>query len=348
MNTLKAYQITTKFALAVLSMMLVVGLYSPLSAETHILSNGLKVNVYTPEDLQQWITEEDGSLMMEHPDGGSLEMLSGPEDPRFPRTDVNQFVPISESHVIAALTCLQTIAPEVTVDLFLLPSPPVMTMGSFSRRNAIFLSPGFDIVPLESVAWVTLHELGHVLTWAYFDQRPERWESYMELRRLNEDENNSSAPHANRAREILAEDIRFLFGGPLANTSGGIENRSILLPNQVIGLEDMLVEYLNGNPMAPTVAVCSAFPNPCNPQTTVEMQISEHTTPADPASAVLEIFNIRGERVKMTRGGQYRNNRIAISWTGIDDNGQSCSSGKYFYRLTWSGVVGSGSIALIK
>jgi len=122
----------------------------------------------------------------------------------------------------------------------------------------------------------------------------------------------------------------------------------ILLPNQVIGLEDMLVEYLNGNPMAPTVAVCSAFPNPCNPQTTVEMQISEHTTPADPASAVLEIFNIRGERVKMTRGGQYRNNRIAISWTGIDDNGQSCSSGKYFYRLTWSGVVGSGSIALIK
>jgi hypothetical protein len=348
MNIIKGNKTTGEFVITAISVMIVIGLFSPVIAGTHALTNGLRVNIYTAEDLQSWVTLEDGSLLLDHPGCGSLELLSGTDDPRFPRTDVGQFVPISESHVAVALSGLEIINPQVTVDVYLLPSPPVMTLGSFSRRNAIFLSPGFSDVPLETVAWVTLHELGHVLTWAYFDQRPERWETYMEMRGLDMDENSSASPHANRAREILAEDIRFLFGGDLANSSGGIENGSIQTPDQVNGLEEMLVEYLVGNPMAPVVAVCSAFPNPCNPQTTIELQISDSVSPSDPSSAVLEIFDIRGKRVKVTHGGNFQNSRIAINWTGIDDSGRSCSSGKYFYRLTWSGVVGSGSIALVR
>ena len=86
------------------------------------------------------------------------------------------------------------------------------------------------------------------------------------------------APHAERAREILAEDIRFLFGGSLATASGVIENPSLATPDQVDGLQAFLNEALSGGPAVGATLACTAYPNPCNPLTTVAMSL-----PADAA-----------------------------------------------------------------
>ena len=88
---------------------------------------------------------------------------------------------------------------------------------SFSRRNAIFLAPGSAAVDEQTVAYIATHEMGHVLTWAFLDPYPSRWHAYMAIRGLSASSNGPAAIHAERAREILAEDIRFLFGGPSAS-----------------------------------------------------------------------------------------------------------------------------------
>jgi hypothetical protein len=93
--------------------------------------------------------------------------------------------------------------------------------------------------------------LGHVLTWACFDRRPEQWRRYLELRGLAGGDHGPDAPHAQRAREILAEDIRYLFGGELATASGAIENPSLVTPDQVDGLQAFLSEALGGGVVAP-------------------------------------------------------------------------------------------------
>ncbi len=69
------------------------------------------------------------------------------------------------------------------------------------------------------------------------------------------------------------------------------------------------------------------FPNPFNPETTIS-----YTMPAA-GDAKLGIYNLRGQLVRSLvnepkAGGDHR-----VVWDGKDDNGDSVTSGIYFYRL---------------
>jgi flagellar hook assembly protein FlgD len=50
-------------------------------------------------------------------------------------------------------------------------------------------------------------------------------------------------------------------------------------------------------------------------------------------SCKLNVYNIRGQKVKTLLNENMIAGRHSIVWDGVDDNGRSVSSGVYFYKL---------------
>ncbi len=233
------------------------------------------------------------------------------------------------------------------VEVFLLPAPPAEINSSFARRGAIFLSPGSGEVPEVTVAYITTHEMGHVMTWAFLDDHPSRWDAYMDLRGLDASNLSPDAIHADRAREILAEDIRFLFGGSLATSSGSIENHDLITPDHVDGLDQLLAGFFQTDLVSQMDVVANAFPNPCNPLTTIEMTLDpRHPGAGD--SAILRIFDIRGSLIRTLSNGHVANDRVAVQWNGSDESGSVVASGRYLYVFQAGPMVAKGSVTLIR
>jgi hypothetical protein len=84
-------------------------------------------------------------------------------------------------------------------------------------------------------------------------------------------------------------------------------------------------------------------PNPFNPTTTIRYEIKT----AGPVS--LKIYNVAGQLVKTLVDGQ----RIAgqvyeANWNGLNDAGQSVSSGVYFYKLVSTNFTQTKKMVLLK
>ncbi len=69
------------------------------------------------------------------------------------------------------------------------------------------------------------------------------------------------------------------------------------------------------------------YPNPFNPETTIEFSLQ------NPGFVTLEVFNVRGQKVRtfideLKEAGTHR-----VTWNGRDSNNTEVSSGIYFYRM---------------
>jgi hypothetical protein len=130
---------------------------------------------------------------------------------------------------------------------------------------------------------------------------------------------NAAAPHADRPHEIFAEDFRSLFGDPLANYSGSIENSSIAPPQAVSGL-GVFLDGLTGPPLPLAV---SAWPNPSRG--------AVRFSRGGASLEALELFDIAGRRVATLEpiavaGG------VAWSWDGRGSSGIKYAGGVVFAR----------------
>ncbi|MDP3114689.1 MAG: DUF1565 domain-containing protein [Candidatus Cloacimonadaceae bacterium] len=101
----------------------------------------------------------------------------------------------------------------------------------------------------------------------------------------------------------------------------------------------------NDDPVAPDlgqIALLQNYPNPFNPATTLSFFI--------PASMPcrLDIFNIRGQRVKSLLNANMLAGKHSIIWNGDDDNGRYVTSGVYFYRLVTPNGSKSAKMLLVK
>ena len=72
------------------------------------------------------------------------------------------------------------------------------------------------------------------------------------------------------------------------------------------------------------------YPNPFNPTTSIRYSIDE------PGSVSLDIYNIKGQLVKNLNNGNTISGSHTAIWNGLDNSGNACSSGVYFYRLRTS------------
>ncbi len=314
------------------------GFRAAQAEESVTFTNGITAVLHTSAEISARLAGTDkGSLVLTDPALGAVE-LADDADIREP------FVP---QQVLAALEAMRGLATRVTVDVFILPCTPLAAGSSFARRGAIVLAPGSGQVPPVTQAAITTHEMGHVLTWAFMDSYPARWDAYLRLRGLDPVANGPSARHADRAREILAEDIRFLFGGPLATSSGTIENHDLATPDRVDGLQEMLAGFFAPANLQPVAARSSAFPNPCNPLTTVEMVLPAGFS-ADGSGAELRIYDLRGAVVRTVTGGFLANDRVSLQWDGSTDTGGVAASGRYLYVIRLGGLVARGAITMVR
>jgi hypothetical protein len=74
-------------------------------------------------------------------------------------------------------------------------------------------------------------------------------------------------------------------------------------------------------------ALQNNYPNPFNPSTTIKYQLPEAV------DVRLEIYNVVGQVVRTLIGEQQNAGRYEYQWDATSNNGQSLSSGIYFYRL---------------
>lgn len=84
----------------------------------------------------------------------------------------------------------------------------------------------------------------------------------------------------------------------------------------------------HGGVPAPRLSLEQNAPNPFNPETEISFSIPVQ------AEVKLEVFNIRGQRVRTLVDEQLSAGRHTIVWHGDTQNGSSAASGVYFYRLT--------------
>jgi len=83
------------------------------------------------------------------------------------------------------------------------------------------------------------------------------------------------------------------------------------------------------NVAPPTItALKSNYPNPFNPTTTIAFDIAKDT------HVSIDVYNIKGQKVKTLTSENYRIGRHSVIWNGDDANGRAVGSGVYFYRMT--------------
>ena len=95
-------------------------------------------------------------------------------------------------------------------------------------------------------------------------------------------------------------------------------------------------------PGLPQAALYPNFPNPFNPQTTIRYSL------AFAGEVTLEIFNLKGQRVRSYTPGAQAAGNHAFVWNGTDDQGLGVASGIYFYRLSSPKFSQSRKMILMK
>lgn len=86
----------------------------------------------------------------------------------------------------------------------------------------------------------------------------------------------------------------------------------------------------------------SNYPNPFNPNTTIKFEL------AKTENVSLDIFNVKGQKVKTLVNGVRNQGQHSITWDGKDNNGKSATSGMYFYKLTNGKETMTKKMVLIK
>ena len=70
------------------------------------------------------------------------------------------------------------------------------------------------------------------------------------------------------------------------------------------------------------------YPNPFNPTTTISFSVAQ-----TPSFVNLEIFNLKGQKVKQLVSEQLSTGQHSVVWNGDEANGNTVSSGLYFYKI---------------
>jgi len=85
----------------------------------------------------------------------------------------------------------------------------------------------------------------------------------------------------------------------------------------------------NNQDIAPVFTMLHGnYPNPFNPSTTISFSLAEESHVA------IDIYNIKGQKVKTLTNENYTSGRHILVWNGDDNYGNTVSSGIYFYQMT--------------
>src|SRR5687767_12432285 len=172
------------------------------------------VRVVGPEEVLarhcQW---KSGLVWLTVPNLAPQELVTSIADPAVVNDGDGAFHPFDVAHVEAALASLAFPTDRLDVVVYVLPFPRRAGLESAALPGAILLAPGTLPVPSATAHAVVAHEFGHVIQYALAPEGSAAWARYMQMRGLAGNPRYSEfAAHADRPREIFAEDVRAVLG----------------------------------------------------------------------------------------------------------------------------------------
>jgi len=111
------------------------------------------------------------------------------------------------------------------------------------------------------------------------------------------------------------------------------------------GISEIVSVEINDNdeddlPLITTLA--GNYPNPFNPETTIKLAVHEA------GQVTLDIYNVRGQKIRSLINGHLDAGNHDIVWNGIDDKGNSVGSGVYFYNMKFGKYSSTKKMILMK
>ena len=101
---------------------------------------------------------------------------------------------------------------------------------------------------------------------------------------------------------------------------------------------DEVVEFISQIP----IKFLKNYPNPFNPTTTISFEIAEK------GKTEIEIFNVKGQKVKTLLNENLEAGNHSIVWNGKNDEEQHVSSGMYFYKISVNGNQKTNKMLMLK
>ncbi|MCF7793960.1 MAG: T9SS type A sorting domain-containing protein, partial [Candidatus Cloacimonetes bacterium] len=97
-----------------------------------------------------------------------------------------------------------------------------------------------------------------------------------------------------------------------------------------------------GNNLVALNELIGNYPNPFNPSTTIAFNL------ANAGHVTIDVYNIKGEKVRTLVDGEFTATSHTVTWDGIDDNNKQVSSGVYFYKMKADKYVQTKKMILMK
>lgn len=147
--------------------------------------------------------------------------------------------------------------------------------------------------------------------------------------------------------EILQSGANDFIYEPVINSSGNhtvrcnIASSDSIAHNVVWNVQTGTANEDNHLP-TPELGRLQTYPNPFKDVLEINFTIAK----ASPVS--LEIFNIKGRKVRSLSMGQKSSGTISTSWDGQDDAGNPCGGGTYIIRAQSKGGVSIGKAVLLR
>jgi len=91
-----------------------------------------------------------------------------------------------------------------------------------------------------------------------------------------------------------------------------------------------------------TIGLYGNYPNPFNPETVISFSVARE------GLVVIEVYNIKGQRVRSLVNGVHKAGVHSLVWNGRSDSGHSVGSGVYFYRMVCGEFTAVKKMLLIK
>ncbi|MCD6177135.1 MAG: T9SS type A sorting domain-containing protein, partial [Candidatus Cloacimonetes bacterium] len=111
-------------------------------------------------------------------------------------------------------------------------------------------------------------------------------------------------------------------------------------PSEIVEIQSVDVD----GDLIPIITKLNAnYPNPFNPTTTISFSVAQTSSLVN-----IEIFNIKGQKVKQLINEILPAGKHDVVWNGKDDNGKQAASGVYFYRMKSGDIQQSKKMLLLK
>jgi len=130
------------------------------------------------------------------------------------------------------------------------------------------------------------------------------------------------------------------YTGQIRITSNDEDSPTIAVPCTMLVLHTGVEDNAEILPMVFTLN--QNYPNPFNPKTEIWFGL-----PGD-GQVTLEVYDVMGRRVNTLINDNLRAGRHKIIWNGTNDEGESVSSGMYFYKLSQNENVITKKMMLLK